>query len=98
MAEQMLIEVSYALPQQQWLLALELPQGATVADAVTAAIAEDDFPTLDPSAHKTGIFGRLASPTTLLQAGDRVEIYRPLLIDPKQARRRRAKRATEPRA
>ncbi len=62
-----------------------LPAGATLGDALAAA----GF-----AAHglKTGIFGRLAEPQTLLKDGDRVEIYRPLALDPKEARRRRAAR------
>ena len=62
---------------------LELPAGATLADAIAASgFAAQGL--------KTGIFGRMAGAQTLLKEGDRVEIYRPLALDPKEARRRRA--------
>ena len=64
--------------------------GATVLDAIRASGALERFPRLDISTAGVGIWGRAASLTALLEPGDRVEIYRPLAIDPKEARRKRA--------
>jgi len=69
---------------------LTLPAGATVADALAASGYAQAFPGQDPLAGGVGIFGRLASPQDALADGDRVEIYRGLVFDPKESRRRRA--------
>jgi putative ubiquitin-RnfH superfamily antitoxin RatB of RatAB toxin-antitoxin module len=84
------IEVVYALPKRQWLVSVQLPVGATVADAITASALEQKVEGLrvDPAA--VGIHGRKAGMDQVLQDGDRVEIYRPLLADPKEVRRARA--------
>ena len=74
---------------------LQLPSGATVADALRAAAAASGFDDI-PSMHdQVGIFGVRCELSHVLQDGDRVELYRPLLLDSKAARRLRAKRATE---
>ncbi|HKU47127.1 MAG TPA: RnfH family protein [Burkholderiales bacterium] len=80
----MKVEVVRARPQGAETVSLELPAGATVRDAVTASGL--------PHADLFGIFGRRVGPAHRLADGDRVEIYRPLAIDPKEARRRRAKK------
>lgn len=67
---------------------LRLPDGASIADAVAASGLVHG--TLEALGLKAGIFGRVAAPGTRLSDGDRVEIYRPLVLDPKEARRRRA--------
>jgi len=69
---------------------LKLERGATVADALRLSGIGERFDNLDLS--RIGVFGRVVDPATPLRDGDRVEIYRPLRIDPKEARRRRAKR------
>ena len=79
------IELAYALPGRADVVELRLPDGATVRDAVLASGLQADFSRL-------GIFGKAVRPETRLNDGDRVEVYRPLLIDPKEARRRRARR------
>lgn len=79
------VEVVYASPGSQQVVKVHLKPGATVSDAVVAS----GFDTKDL---KLGIFGRTVPPDTKVADGDRVEIYRPLLIDPKEARRRRARR------
>lgn len=84
------IEVVYALPEKQHRVHLELATGATVADALAAVGRVPPFLRLNLANVPVGIFGRLVKPADVLQAEDRVEIYRPLLIDPKEARRRRA--------
>lgn len=83
------VEVVLALPQRMLLRRLVLGAGATVADAVAAANLGDEGIRIDPQ--QLGIFGRRVLPEQPLQDGDRVEIYRPLAIDPKDARRRRVR-------
>ena len=84
------IEVAYATSEQQVLIALSLPKGATVAQAITASGLLNQFPEIDSAAIKAGIFGSVCKLDQLLKQGDRVEIYRPLRHDPKEARRQRA--------
>jgi putative ubiquitin-RnfH superfamily antitoxin RatB of RatAB toxin-antitoxin module len=84
------VEVAYALPEQQLLLPVDLPSGATVADALEASGIRERFPELDLENAKVGIFGKLTRVDTVLKARDRVEIYRPLIADPKEVRRKRA--------
>jgi len=87
------IEVVYALPDEQFVLRLDLPDGATVGDALALA-AEDIVFTRLPLAELTvGIWGEVVPRDRVLQDGDRVELYRPLLVDPREARRRRATRS-----
>lgn len=84
------VEVVYALPDAQHRVHLELAEQATVADALAAVRRIPPFDALNLAAHEVGVFGRLVAEAEQLQPGDRVEIYRPLLLDPKEARRRRA--------
>lgn len=84
------VEVAYALPERQELRRLELPRGTTAREAVRASGMAARFPGLDPETAELGIFGRPVASDTVLTDGDRVEIYRPLLADPRIARRRRA--------
>jgi putative ubiquitin-RnfH superfamily antitoxin RatB of RatAB toxin-antitoxin module len=87
MAEALMpVQVCYATPDEQRLVSLLLPAGSTVADAVRLAM-----PDIDPGQHRVGIFSKLKTPETVLREHDRVEIYRPLQADPKDARRKRAK-------
>lgn len=78
------VEVVQALPGRQDLVALDLEQGATVRMALAAAGI--------PAQHAVGVYGRRISLDACLADGDRVEIYRPLQVDPKESRRRRARR------
>ena len=84
------VELVYALPEKQHRLHLELEPGATVADALTAVSRIPPFSLLDLEGMPVGVFGRMVQRSDLLQAEDRLELYRPLLMDPKEARRRRA--------
>lgn len=77
------VEVVAALPRKESVVAVELPEGATVRDALLRAGFTNE--------RSVGIFGEPATLETRLSDGDRVEVYRPLKIDPKEARRRRAK-------
>lgn len=87
----MKVEVAYARPERQRLITLDLAPGATASDAVRASGLADEYPDIDPEDTPLGVFGQACAPTTVLRAGDRVEIYRPLQVDPKEARRRRAR-------
>jgi putative ubiquitin-RnfH superfamily antitoxin RatB of RatAB toxin-antitoxin module len=90
MAERIRVAVVYADPQRQLRREVELNAGATVAEAIRASAILDQLPGFTPSA--LGIFGRATAPEARLRDGDRVELYRPLKADPKEARRRRAQR------
>ena len=94
------IEVVYAAVDRQVLRAVSVPEGATVRDALLKSGIGDEFPELDLAACPVGIFGKvIADPEVrLIQAGDRIEIYRPLLADPKEVRRLRAAKAAEAKA
>ncbi len=82
------IEVVYALPDRCWRHALQLPAGATVADALAAATPY--LPADATHDTTTAVFGQAVESGWVLDDGDRVELLRPLLADPKQARRERA--------
>ncbi|MFM8330209.1 MAG: RnfH family protein [Candidatus Methylumidiphilus sp.] len=87
----MQIEVAYAKPEEQLIVALEVNPDCTVADAIQQSGLLPRFPEIDlAGGNKTGIFGKLCKLDQVLQEGDRVEIYRPLLADPKENRRLRA--------
>ncbi|WP_186055067.1 RnfH family protein [Burkholderia gladioli] len=83
------VQVCYALSSRQTLLDVELPDSATVRDAIEASGIVGLHPDIDISVAKTGVFGKLAPLDAPLHEGDRVEIYRPLIVDPKAARQRR---------
>lgn len=85
------VEVVYALSDNQVLKKLEVPVGTTVAHAIQQSGIIDQFPDIDLSRNSLGIFSQFVQSNTILQPRDRIEIYRPLIIDPKEARRHRAK-------
>lgn len=87
------IEVAAALPQRQLVIALEVPAGTTLAEAVARANMAERLPGLVVDEARLGVFGRLRPPDSLLRDGDRVEIYRPLAADPKEVRRQLAELA-----
>lgn len=89
------VEVTYALPDKQKLIALHVAPGTTMFEAVQQSGIAGYFPELDIEHASMGIFSKVeANPKTrVLQAGERVEIYRPLLIDPKDNRKARAQQA-----
>jgi len=84
------IELVYALPAEQFLLQSEVPAGTTIAEAVRISGLLDKHPEIDLEKGKFGIFGKLSKTDTVLREKDRVEIYRPLIADPKEVRRKRA--------
>ena len=85
------IEVIYALSDNQIIRQLSLPVGTTAQQAVELSGIIGIFPEIDLSKNKLGIFGKLVGADAILRNRDRVEIYRPLIVDPKERRRRRAK-------
>jgi putative ubiquitin-RnfH superfamily antitoxin RatB of RatAB toxin-antitoxin module len=89
---QLKVEVVYALPAEQVLMELQVKEGTTVAQAIALSGIQKRFPDLRVSRGSVGIFGRAVELDALLRDGDRVEIYRPLLTHPKQARRERARK------
>ena len=84
------VTVVYALPDRATEIALELPAGATVADAIARSRIAERHPGAAIEHAPTGIFGKRVGRGEALADGDRVELYRPLQADPKAARRRRA--------
>lgn len=89
-AEMITVEVAYATPKEQLILTVELAAGSTLSQAVEQSGIIEHFPEIDLATMKVGIFGKLKKPDQVLQPGDRVEIYRPLIADPKQVRKERA--------
>jgi putative ubiquitin-RnfH superfamily antitoxin RatB of RatAB toxin-antitoxin module len=87
--EGIVVTVVYALTERQFLRELTVPAGTTVATAVHLSGLREEFPDIDRDAMAIGIFGKRVRLDDMLQDGDRVEIYRKLLLDPKEARRRR---------
>ncbi|MFG6206494.1 RnfH family protein [Pseudomonas retamae] len=92
------IEVVYAAVDRQVLRSINVPEGMTVRAAAQASGIAADFPELKLGECPLGVFGKAVPDTQVVQAGDRIEIYRPLLADPKEVRRLRAAKAAEAKA
>ena len=92
------VEVAYALPDKQAILPVEVAVGTTALAAAQQSGIIDKFEGIDLENAKLGIFGKVVSPGQVLQEGDRVEIYRPLIADPKEVRKARAARVKERKA
>ena len=86
------VEVVYAQPDQQKVIKLKVALGTSLIDAVTQSKIASFFPDLDIETSATGVYGEIRDHDYLVQDKDRIEIYRPLINDPKEARRRRAKK------
>jgi hypothetical protein len=86
------IEVLCAERESQRSVVLDLAEGSTIGDAIAAAVRIGGFAPIDFERMRCGVFGKLAEPKTMLNDGDRVEIYRPLIVSAKEARRRRARK------
>lgn len=95
MADVILIEVAFALPQRQSLLSVSVPADATVRAAIESSGILRMYPEIDLTQHKVGIWSRTVRLEDTLTAGDRIEIYRPLIADPKDMRKKRADKAKE---
>jgi len=92
------VEVAYALPEKQVILPLTVARGTTAIEAAKQSGVADKFEGVDLDNAKLGIFGKAVAPSQALREGDRVEVYRPLIADPKEVRKARAARAKEKRA
>jgi len=90
MPEQIKVEVVYALPAKQEILPVRLPAGATVREAIERSGILEKYPEIDLARNKLGVFAKLTKPDAVLRDRDRVEIYRPLIADPKEVRKQRA--------
>jgi putative ubiquitin-RnfH superfamily antitoxin RatB of RatAB toxin-antitoxin module len=90
MSETIKIDVVYALAQKQEIVSLKMPVGGTARQAIEASGLLQKCPEIDLSKNKLGIFAKLTKPDTVLRDQDRVEIYRPLIADPKEVRKQRA--------
>jgi len=89
------VEVVYALPDKQYLRAVTLEEGATVEQAIKASGLLSLRKDIDLNSNKVGIYSRPVKLGDAVQGGDRIEIYRPLIADPKELRRQRAERSAE---
>ena len=90
MSELISVEVVYPLPQKQEIFSVNLPPGATVREAIESSGVLARYPEIDLAKSKLGVFAKLAKPDSVLRDRDRVEIYRPLIADPKEVRKQRA--------
>jgi len=90
MAELISIEVVYPLAHKQEIFVVSLPEGASVRQAIEVSGVLQKYPEIDLTKNKLGVFAKLAKPDSPLRDRDRVEIYRPLIADPKEVRKQRA--------
>jgi len=89
------VEVAYALPEKQYLRQITLPEGSSVEQAIVASGLLTLRTDIDLKKNKVGIYSRSVKLTDTVHDGDRVEIYRPLIADPKELRRQRAERSAK---
>ena len=87
---QIIVEVAYATPASQVIYTAEVDENATLEDAISASGILDEYPEIDLSINKVGVFSKLAKLDQSLQHKDRIEIYRKLIADPKAVRKQRA--------
>lgn len=90
MAETIQLEITYAKSDRQEIVSLKLPEGSTIQQAIEASGLLQRHPEIDLAKAKVGIYGKLSRMDTVVRARDRVEIYRPLIADPKEVRKQRA--------
>ena len=86
------VEVAYAKLDEQVIIPLDVDAGTTLEEAIQQSGILELYPEIDLTKNKTGIFGKIAKADTELREKDRVEIYRPLIADPKESRRKRAEK------
>lgn len=84
------VEVAYARPDEQAIIPVEVSEGATLEQTIIRSRILERFPEIQLQTAKVGVFGKLSKPSAIVRAGDRVEIYRPLVADPKEVRKKRA--------
>ncbi|RMD70315.1 MAG: RnfH family protein [Gammaproteobacteria bacterium] len=87
------VEVAYGRPDEQVILPLKVPEGTTVEEAIRRSGILERFPEIDLAKNKVGIFGKLCKLDQPLRAGDRVEIYRPLIANPKEVTKKHRRKA-----
>lgn len=95
MSDDISVEVVYALPQKQEVLSLRVRSGALVSEAIAQSGILQDFPEIDLASAKVGIYSKQVKLDAVLRDKDRIEIYRPLIADPKEVRRKRAAEGKE---
>lgn len=88
--ESIYIEIAYATPEQQLILEDHVPPGTSPREAVLKSTIDEYFPEIEKENCDIGIFGKVIRPDHVLENGDRIEIYRPLIADPKEVRKKRA--------
>lgn len=93
-ADTLHIQLCYALPEAAVLLELDIRQGSTLEEAINQSGLLSQYPDIDLSTNKVGVYGKLKPLDTKARDGDRIEIYRPLRADPMESRRRRAQHKT----
>jgi putative ubiquitin-RnfH superfamily antitoxin RatB of RatAB toxin-antitoxin module len=86
------IEVAYASANQSWLIPVEVEEGTTVQQAIASSGIMEQCPDINLQTNKVGLFSKIIELDVPVRAGDRIEIYRPLVLDPKEARRLRAEK------
>ena len=89
----MVIEIAYALPNKQTLLELSVQEGCSVEEAIEQSDILSQYPEIDLKVNKVGVWSRVVKLRDTLRDGDRIEIYLPLIADPKEVRKRRAEKA-----
>jgi hypothetical protein len=89
------IEVAYASANQSWLIPFEVEEGTTVQQAIASSGILEQCPDINLQTNKVGLFSKIIELDVPVRAGDRIEIYRPLILDPKEARRLRAQKAKQ---
>jgi putative ubiquitin-RnfH superfamily antitoxin RatB of RatAB toxin-antitoxin module len=90
--EAITVELIYIKPDSQNSLILKIPQGSNISQVIKRSGLLQRFPEIDLAVNKVGIFSKIKPLDYVLNNGDRLEIYRPLLVDPKEARRRRVQK------
>jgi putative ubiquitin-RnfH superfamily antitoxin RatB of RatAB toxin-antitoxin module len=95
MSKHIRVEVAYALPERQEIISVDVPEGCSVGEAIKISGILQRFPEINLDKQGVGVFSKKRLLTDVLAAGERVEIYRPLLIDPKDARRAKAKKSAK---
>ncbi|MFC1749503.1 RnfH family protein [Pseudomonadota bacterium] len=88
--EMIKVEVAYATPESQLIVVAQVSVDTTVEEAIKASGILDKFPDIDLAVNKVGVFGKLTKLANTLREGDRIEIYRKLIADPKAVRKKRA--------
>jgi len=89
------IEVAYASVNKSWLIPVEVEEGTTVQQAIASSGILQQCPDINLQTNKVGLFSKIIELDVPVRAGDRIEIYRPLVLDPKEARRLRAEKAKQ---